>query len=122
MLCAQPGQFAPDQRQRGALLGLQGAGIELFGPLQQLRGMLVTALVVGRGLTEQHGIGQRLACQHGRQGQCMALEGPVLLRQGGQRGPGLFHGVRGLIGHGLGSAGAPQMASRITAIVQSGSS
>ena len=117
MLRPQPGQFALDQCQRGALLGIQGAGVDLLRPLQNMPGIGVTTLVVGRRFTEQHRIVQRLAGEHGRQGQLMALEGPVAF---GQRRQCLRCDLPGLFVHGPWSLGVPQIASRITAIVQSG--
>ena len=117
VLRPQPRQFAPDQRQRGALLRTQGAGVDLFCLRQQMPCIGVAALVVGGRFTEQHRIVQRLAGEHGRQGQLMALEGPVAF---GQRRQCLRCDLPGLFVHGPWSLGVPQIASRITAIVQSG--
>jgi cobyrinic acid a,c-diamide synthase len=119
VLCAKACQFALDQGQRGALLRIQRAGIDLFSPLQQAASFVIAALVVGGGFTEQHGIIQPLAGEHRRQGQFMALEGPIALGQCGQR---LMGAWLDLNGHERSSEGEPQIASRITAIVQSGNS
>ncbi|OYU75110.1 MAG: hypothetical protein CFE32_15510 [Alphaproteobacteria bacterium PA3] len=117
MLRLQPRQYALDQGQRGTLLGAQGAGLDLPCLRQQMPGIGVAALVVGRRFAEEHRVVQRLAGEHGRQGQRMALEGPVAL---GQRGQGLRCHLLGFFVHGPCSLGVPQIASCITAMVQSG--